>query len=359
MLKLLPVFWLLLAVAAAADSPKKSEPPKDPDIGDRIVQAAAYDGKLWLLGAPVSKHDAFGSLVSIDLATGARTLQDKAETIAIYRGPDDLWILRGEKDSSGELIVSRWKDGKLSKFASLSLKKGDAPIAISQAGSSPLVMTSSWLNIWSSTSGDWKKVVLLNSKDAWGVSVTAASRDGKSLYVGFDRGEWGGGMIRIDLATGARTAIEKRGVGLCEGDLNSDCDPVTGLIPDPGQDNCVIASAGLSHFSTWGRVLRVCGDEVSVIYKDEHIEHYPGGDFPVSVPFFALAPSPKGFWTVSYDKIYRFENDRLAQSFDFPKLESMNGIWLSRAVPGLAVIRTDVNWGMSLSGYTPFVVSTE
>jgi len=98
------------------------------------------------------------------------------------------------------------------------------------------------------------------------VSV-ASPQEGNSIYVGFDVGEWGGGLQQVDLNAGVVTNIERRDTkNPCDGPLNRECDPVTGVIPDPQNRECVLASVGLVHLGiSNGRILRVCGSQVTLV----------------------------------------------------------------------------------------------
>jgi hypothetical protein len=83
---------------------------------------------------------------------------------------------------------------------------------------------------------------------------TATPLDGQALYVGFNAGEFGGNLLRVDLATGAVH------------DLASG--PVTGVIPDPVAQQCVLVSVGLEHMiMSYGRILHVSGDQAAVKFE--------------------------------------------------------------------------------------------
>jgi hypothetical protein len=52
----------------------------------------------------------------------------------------------------------------------------------------------------------------------------------QAVFVGLNAGEWGGGLKRIDRRSGGVETIERNTTGgLCDGPLNTDCDPVQGL----------------------------------------------------------------------------------------------------------------------------------
>jgi hypothetical protein len=77
--------------------------------------------------------------------------------------------------------------------------------------------------------------------------------------------------------------------------------------------------------------------------------------------FYGLAPSVDGgFWGITYRSLYLFDAaGNKNQEYTLPKLDSVSGIHLSRALPGVIVLQTDVNWAVSTSGYTPLVVPLE
>jgi hypothetical protein len=77
--------------------------------------------------------------------------------------------------------------------------------------------------------------------------------------------------------------------------------------------------------------------------------------------FYGLAASAEGrFWAITDRALYRFDAAGTKEKeYPLPKLESVSGIHLSRALPGVIVLQTDLNWAVSTSGYTPLVVPLE
>ena len=162
-------------------------------------------------------------------------------------------------------------------------------------------------------------------------------------------------MIRIEIAKGVSERVERRDNG-CEGPLNSACNPVTAVIPDPTDGRCVIASIGLRHIVLeLGRVLRVCGTSVSVISELPCARQPPNGH--CSLGIFGLARDSTGFWTVSGGALYHFRGDTIDQHESIPKLQHRAGIAYSEAIPGLLIVSTDINWRKSVSGPTPLIGS--
>ncbi len=116
------------------------------------------------------------------------------------------------------------------------------------------------------------------------------------LYIGQNSGEFGGGLMRVNVATGASGAIERRDTpGLCAGPLSSECDPVTAVIPNPTDGRCVIASVGLRHMLEHGRIVRVCGMTVTVVAELPCLGRSLHGEPPCSLGVFGLAADSGGF----------------------------------------------------------------
>jgi hypothetical protein len=182
--------------------------------------------------------------------------------------------------------------------------------------------------------------------------------------VGFNTGEWGGGLQRVDLRTGVISDVERRDTKeLCAGPLNSACDPVTGVIPDPQNKNCILAAVGLVHMLfSHGRILRVCGNDVSLVFEKSYkVDGFEGKKWEMSEAFFGLAPTVDGrFWGITSEALYHFEADGTKkQEYALPELKPVSGIYLSRELPGVVVVRTDANWAVSVSGYTPLLIPLE
>ena len=176
------------------------------------------------------------------------------------------------------------------------------------------------------------------------------------LYVGKNAGEFGGGLIRIDVATGVGERVERRDNG-CYGPLNSDCNPVTAVIPDPVDGRCAIASIGLIHMGMeLGRVLRICGASVTVLAEIPCPRQPPRGQ--CSLGFFGLAADDSaGFWATSGSTLYHFRADTVDRQEPIPRLQRRSGFAFNDAIPGLLVLSTNINWRASVSGPTPLIGS--
>jgi len=166
------------------------------------------------------------------------------------------------------------------------------------------------------------------------------SRD--AVYIGFNSGEWRGGLQRMDLQTGLITNVERRDTKeLCAGPLNSDCDPVTGAISDPQNKECVLVAVGLEHMMSHGRILRVCENDADVVFQKSYEVGglKKGAKLRMTEAFFGLVRGPdKALWGTTPRAFYRFEADGSEKDeFALPKPKPVSGIHLSREIPGVIV----------------------
>jgi len=300
--------------------------------------------------------------VSFGITDNSRKVHFEGGVVDIAKSDHALWVLR-QRGEDGRFVVGEWRGDHFQDLTEFEPSPHDAPLALMSCAGSPAVLSGQMVR-YLANDETWH-VVQLKGKLRSGVAVSAASpQEGESIYVGFNVGEWGGGLQRIDLKTGAVADIERRDTkDLCAGPLNRECDPVTGVIPDPREKACVLASVGLVHmFHSNGRILRVCGTDVALV-SEILIPGDKGNSskWGRTGAFYGLAPSSEGgFWGITYRALYRFDAaGKTEKEYTLPKLESVSGIHLSRALPNVIVLQTDLNWAVSTSGYTPLIVPLE
>jgi hypothetical protein len=360
-------FCLLLILStlpfrAGSQSARDARSKGDLVLGGRIAEGVAFAGNLWLRGTTGRSRsgDASGALVALSLADLSRREHLDNGVLAIEKIGDDLWVLRQEVSSKAEWFLSVVRNDSLEDRARFISADTDTPIALFNDGGTPAVVSQKSIRVLSGD-GEWNSVQLVGQLRQ-GVQVQVASPAlGNSAYIGINRGEWGGGLQRVDLKTGAVLSVERRDTKeLCSGPLNSDCDPITGVIPDPQNKDCVLAAIGLVHFLSQGRILRVCGEQVSVVFEHPRTEEVNGRRLEVSDAFYGLASVKGGFWAVTPEALYRFGADGNTQvRYPLPELHPESGVYMNRDLPGVIVIRTDVSWAVSVSGYTPLVVALD
>jgi len=186
--------------------------------------------------------------------------------------------------------------------------------------------------------------------------VVSYVQDGM-LWLGFNSGEWGGGLHRIRLSDGtvdSPSHIDP--ASPCGGKLNPNCDPVTGLAPDPAKPNCMLATIGLVHMMSRGGVVQVCGNDLSMIYAKPYTLdpnwRWAGKideDNRESVAFHALAPARTGdrAFAVASDGVYQFVG---VTEPDFTPFQGQRIGAIDWSNPDYVLVRTRMNQRHSLSG---------
>lgn len=360
----------VLALKAELQSTDTQTPKGGPVLGERIAGGLVFEGRLWLVGTMASSKDCSGGLISLALANESRQVHFERGVVDIQKFGHDLWVLRRSAPDGRDFVVSVWRNGIFEELARFTTSDKDEPIALSNSANGLTVLSTQAIRILSGDQRGWLQVKLQGKmrggfQDTRSKSnkTSASPINGNSIYVGFNTGEWGGGLQRVDLRTGIVTNVERRDTKeLCAGPLNSACDPVTGVIPDPQNRECILAAVGLVHMLSHGRILRVCGKKVSLVFeKPITIDDGFFKDAKMSEAFFGLVPSADGgFWGLTSDALYHFgEDGTKKEEYPLPKLAPVSGIYLRRELPGVIVVRTDANWPVSLSGYTPLVIPLE
>ena len=357
---------LIWALVIGADSQSFSEELAKGDsvLGERIAEGIVFDGRLWLRGT-MGKNplgDRSGALVSLNLENQSRRVDFEQGVLDVERSDRNLCVLRRLHARGREFVVSVWRKDAFKDLTQFEASGDDEPLALLNTAGGPAVLSTRTVRILA-TDTRAESLIELKGKLRSGVQIAAASpADGGSIYVGFNRGEWGGGLQLVDLRSGVVANVERRDTKeLCTGPLNSDCDPVTGIIPDSQNKDCVVAAVGLVHLGfSEGRILRVCGQRVSLV-AELALPTDKKDAFRQTEAFYGIAPAGDGgFWAITWRALYRFSaNGNKEKEYSLPKLEPVSGVYLSRELPGAIVLRTDVNWAVSTSGYTPLIVPSD
>ncbi|TMJ10983.1 MAG: hypothetical protein E6G94_16700, partial [Alphaproteobacteria bacterium] len=297
------------------------QPPNASLLGDRVMGGAMFGSELWLFNED-------GKTVSFRLSDWRPTVRAGSGVAALTaRGP---WALivpptewREQHWPAGRFRLASWSGGRWLYSPWQSYGEDERPEALAIGPQGPVVLGPKHLYLLPSVAGPFRTVALSRPLGVGGQIVAAIVGSG-TLYVGANAGEFGGGLQRIDLATGAIEQVERHDSDrLCAGPLNTQCDPVTGLVPDPEKPGCVFASIGLAHMMWDGRVLRVCGNEVELVFEapvlplgkrierffSSRAREYP----PDSEPVFSLLPAPGGFRAVTPRAIYRWERGKISR----------------------------------------------
>lgn len=179
--------------------------------------------------------------------------------------------------------------------------------------------------------------------------ITAIHAEADDVFVGFNAGEWGGGLRRIDRATGKIANVEQRASGdACAGPLNADCDPVNGIADLPWRPGCIVVAIGLVHVAEHGRLVEVCGDRVREIYRKDHANGQVG--------FYGLAASNGAVVAVGSDGLYRLEASGSATPTGMPRFRTFGAISASFDLADFVLVLTRINQRLSVGGLVPILV---
>ncbi len=253
-------------------------------------------------------------------------------------------------------LVERRANGLWSRIGTIPLAEGESMIGV-VAGDSDLAVLSNRAVFRVAGGKVTSRRSIRGANIGARLQYSLARTTAGDLYVGENSGEFGGGLVRISPATGASVRVDRRDTrDLCAGPLNSQCDPVTAVIADPTDRRCVVASIGLRHMLEHGRVLRVCGAEVSVI-AELPCAGWKQGQLPCTLGVFGLASDNGGFWASSGPRLLHFRGLTMDGERPVPPLHRVGAFSASTAVPGLLVLSTTLNARASLSGPTILIAT--
>jgi len=336
------LFALTLAATITESALAIELQPQRADQSSFITRAVFADGRLWLLS------DA-GTLSSITEG------DDKQLVVALPEPALDLWVQDGQPAvitckrvdctdwSLRRRIDDRWPP------ESRIPTQGDSFAAIGHAAATVTLLTSRRII---DVVGDRQSAVPLVQLPGPELlralhPITSVLVTSESLFVGFNAGEWGGGLQRIDRKTG-KVAIIGRNRG-----------PVNGIAVSPWNSNCLVVAIGLVHFSPRGRIVEICGDVVRPMYLKPYgpqpsATSQRGEPFS-TVAFFGLVREVDALWASGIDGIYRIGQDGAAQLTPLPTFKRVGSVFVSFDFPRLVLALTDVNRRRSISGRVPII----
>ncbi|RDD81529.1 hypothetical protein DVJ77_10130 [Dyella tabacisoli] len=196
--------------------------------------------------------------------------------------------------------------------------------------------------------------------------VSSSYADQASVYVGINAGEWGGGLFRIDVASGQSIHIDLGGKEQsCQKAKNPVCGPVTGIAAMPGKPGCIAVSVGLVHFMTSGGIAELCGDYASRFYVQGFTSSLwaslakrqsEKGSLE-TVAFFGVVADNDKLLGVAVGHVYAFDGHGKATENELPSMKLVGGIRVSFSHAGLVFVMTDINQRRSVSGPVPMIVT--
>jgi hypothetical protein len=315
-----------------------------------LTRAVYADGRLWVL----SDEGVLSSLIEGERAWVHATLTDPV--FGICRTQDgDLFAVTGKRENADQWTVRRWHDDAWSTETDIPAID-EHPFALDcGAGDVTLLTSRRIVDIGGKTTDvSWPKQGLRGR-------ITSFLGTPGAVFIGVNAGEWGGGLYRLDRKTGEIVSIERNVSGaLCGGPLNRECDPVNALAALPWKPDCAAVAIGLVHLSEHGRIVEVCGGEVTRLYYGADpgaVAMGKGMDEPFeTVAFFGLASSSDAIWAFGADKLYRIDKNGDATNAAMPAFEKIGNIQVSFALPDFVLVLTEVGQRNSLSDSTPILV---
>lgn len=341
------VVWLAAALALLPFSAQATEPVRD-DQETFLKRGVFADGRVWLLS------DA-GQLFNIAQGQQGRIREPMAEPVAdICRRDDRLYALTAQASRSDYVTLRQRSGGGWSDGTPVALNKDEDFLALICSNSQITLLTSQRL-----IQMDTGQSMPLSGDLGRGEQTVFATN--AAIFIGHNAGEWGGGLQRIDRATGAITKIENKTGDLCDGLLNTDCDPVTGIAVLPWRPDCVAATIGLMHFEGHGRIVSVCDTKVERIYFKQYGERYPNMSLPPedaypTIPFYGVIGEGERILVVGLDGLYHLSRDGKVEFTPEPAFETIGGIAVSFALPDVVLVLTDINSRLSVGGSVPMLI---
>lgn len=327
---------LVLTISGQAIAQTRMSSPRDwtdPDLGRAILEGVGKSENLWLRGAS-------RKVVRFDRQTGDRMIVASDVVDLMSDGPH-LWALVTLNEN--ESVVRDLLDASLPERR---VYFQGSPISLFSTPSGPGVLTTT--------------MVLLPSGQGFTRWPTAASLEpharvsalmGDDLFVGYNKGEWGGGLRRIDVPAGTVSFVKEDGEDLCGGRLNPACAPIVGIIRDASNENCMLVGASLAHLTErYGEVMRVCTDRITSIFSDPlpvlpySLVNRPGQTWP----FSGLIETHDGWIAVGQERYARARESTITMA-DVPPLKPWSGLQISDPVDGVVFVQSACCWGSDTS----------
>ena len=296
---------------------------------DNLVEGIATRDALWVRGSS-------GKVVRINRTTAERSLLAE-DVIDILADGQHLWALTKTSDDAWQVFDLRNPNGP-----AIPVTTDSAPIALFSTSAGPGVLASKTVLL--SSDGDWKTLPL---SENFFERATILSPSDNALYVGYDHGEFGGGLRRIDLNDGGIALIDDSEPDkLCSGLMNTSCDPVVGIVAAPEQPDCVLAGISLWHLGMkQGRVITACEQSLSAVFSHklwsplDTLNRLLGGHNQTWV-FDSLTAVRNGWVATGATRYARATHSASAKPSKvkmsaYPRLKSLGGIQVSKEIDGV------------------------
>lgn len=322
-------FGPLLSIAVAG-SALCAEP--SPLAGQKIAQAFEVDGLLWLLSDK-------GDLASMKLADGRWGKSAASDVLDVDKAPGGLYLLSRQGDDYAIDTLTQGVRKRLTRFAASAY--GAAPVLLSAKGKVVVLginpkkegftaFPPPGVGIYEVNRNRWRTLTVTPSAEAqpvWAQSYGSISYDvslnGEDLYIGFYRGEFGGGLFRIRLSDGVLTQVKALGRA-----------PVTAVEPDPAHADCVLFATGLDHGMPHGAIHRACAGNFIKIFERPKEGQFSG----LTEVLGEIVTDKDGFWAGGSYQYFRVENGEEIASHK-PVFADFGGVAIDKAARGLVLVK--------------------
>jgi hypothetical protein len=322
------------------------------DDEDRYLRRGVFvDGRVWLL----TDRD---TLFSIDERTRRRSIADLPDDVLdICRHDGQLFAVTGERDARSWAVRRRNRGGTWAIVARARSGALERLLAMDCTAGVPVTLLTTGQLIELRPEG--AASVTLSELTYARVGMTTLGTSAY-LYVGLNSGEWGGGLRRIERATGRTVKVENE-TGPCRGLLNTNCDPVHAIITIPWRPNCLAVAVGLVHFMAHGRIVEVCGERVTSLYSRDEDDDAGGDAEDGQVvgggeAFFGMVPTGSTLLAAGTDGLYRIGPAGLIDSAPYPSFHAVRGVYLNFDRPDAILAVTEINRRASVSGSSPLLI---
>ncbi len=303
-----------------------------------IFEIQSVGPLLWIRGE---------GLTASNYASHASTTIFKDGVIDIEKVNGKLFVLRRERPAGRNYSIEVMDGVSPRSIANFQAGEGETPAGLVVASDAILAVGPNAIRHFSLSSGSWRTVATHRTVDLPGRPTYGGPRKGTSYYAGYNGGEFGGDLDRIDSETGVPAIVP------CGDERFWLCGPVTGIIADPWRDDCVVVSTGMIHMGlTEGGVYEVCGTKARALYGTQ--AHRP------ALPIFGLAPAKGGFWAVTQGKALWFsaatvEPDVLA----LDAYRHVGDLQIDDHRRDIVAVLSILNQSHSMSGLTPLLASRD
>lgn len=323
--------------------------PARPGQEDSLRRATYLSETLWLL------NDA-GELWSLRMDQGAPDREPlPAPAYDVCVNGEKLLVLTGDRTEPKAWTLRARQNGVWSEVSALTADLEDLPTLYCDQDRALLLTSRRLVDL----SSNPRREIRLSEPVRTGLA-SAFLLSADQLYIGFNAGEWGGGLQRINMRTGSVATLEhNQSGGLCGGPLNTNCDPVNGLANLPSNPDCIAAAIGLQHMMAHGRIVQVCGTKVATLHiqpcEGENPTYKQTGEPYCSEAYYGLVENQGGLTALSPQGLTTIASNGSVTRSRLPAFKTYGPFRVSFG-PQMILVGNSANQRHSLSGATPILV---